>query len=152
LAEADAGCPLLRADVAEFYPSVGERALRVCLGDDADEVLVLLRSFWEEGIGGLPIGPEPSAILGNAVLAPADRALRAAGLASIRWVDDWLVPVPDRRATGRAMAALETALEDLGLTLNPSKTMVLAPEQVRHVFGRSGSAAPGSARAMMPAP
>ena len=152
LAEATDGSRLLRADVADFYPSVGERAIRLSLGDGTDEALRVLRSFWDGGVAGLPIGPEPSAILANAVLAYADAALRGAGSAPIRWVDDWLIPVPDRRAADRSLVALEAALAELGLRLNPSKTIVLDPEQVQPLFGWSGSVVLGSGRAMMRAP
>lgn len=118
---------IVRADVAVFYASVGERALTRALGDDAEGVLRLLRAFWDDGVTGLPVGPEASAILANAVLAPVDEALRRAGVAPRRWVDDWVVPVPSRRAGGRTLLTLERALGDIGLQLNLAKTGLEGP-------------------------
>jgi hypothetical protein len=144
--------PLLRMDVASFYGSVGERTLRRALGPDADGVLDVLRALWAEGVTGLPVGPEPSAILANAVLASVDAAIRDAGVMAVRWVDDWVVPVASRLAADRTLAAVERALRELGLELNFAKTSVSDPEAVRGAFRPNGSGVPGSCRAMMPAP
>jgi hypothetical protein len=143
---------LVRADVAGFYGSVRERALGLALGPEADAVLGALRSLWDEGVTGLPIGPEPSAILANAVLAVADRALAESGVESFRWVDDWLVPVPTSRAAGKTLSVLERALRELGLELNLAKTCALAPDALLLTTRVDGSFGLGSAHAMMPAP
>jgi len=143
---------LVRADVASFYGSVREPALRTALAGDAERVLDVLRSLWVDGVAGLPVGPEASAILANALLAPVDEAIRRAGGTPIRWVDDWLIRVPDRRAAGEVLLALEVGLRDIGLVLNPAKTEVVAPEHPGSVVRGRGSAGPGSGRAMMPAP
>jgi hypothetical protein len=146
------GTPLLRMDVASFYGSVGERALRHALGHGADGVLDVLRGLWDDGVTGLPIGPQPSAILANAVLAPVDAALREAGVVAMRWVDDWVVPVASTRVAGRALAAAERELRALGLQLNLAKTSVSDPGSTREIRRHLGSGVPGSGRAMMPAP
>jgi hypothetical protein len=140
---------MLRMDVASFYGSVGERALRQSLSAGADDVLEVLRVLWDDGVVGLPIGPQPSAILANAVLAPVDAALRDAGVPAMRWVDDWVVPVASGRIAVRALRTVERELHRLGLELNVAKTTVSDPGQMcRH----HGSGVPGSGRAMMPAP
>lgn len=146
------GAPLLRMDVLSFYGSVGERTLRKALGADADGVIDVLRVLWDEGVHGLPIGPEPSAILANAVLASVDTAIRDAGVFAMRWVDDWAVPVVSRSAADRTLVAVERGLRELGLELNHSKTSVRDPEATRGAFRPNGSGVPGPARAMMPAP
>jgi hypothetical protein len=76
-------------------------------------------------VRGLPIGPEPSAVLANAVLAEMDGAIRRAGARHLRWVDDvflWGTRADVRRALG----ALDDALSRAGLALHPEKTRVLA--------------------------
>jgi len=146
------GAPLLRMDVEGFYGSVGEQTLRRALGADADGVLDVLRALWNEGVRGLPVGPEPSAILANAVLASVDTAIRDAGVFAMRWVDDWVVPVVSTSAAGRTLVAAERGLRELRLELNLDKTSVRDPEAARGAFGPNGSGVPGPVRAMMPAP
>ena len=134
--------PLLRMDVMGFYGSVGERTLRRALGADADGVLDVLHALWDEGVSGLPVGPEPSAILANAVLASVDTAIRDAGVVAMRWVDDWVVPVASRRAAGRTLVAVERGLRELGLELNLAKTSVRDPVSARGAFRPNGSGVP----------
>src|SRR5438128_9048216 len=94
---------MVRADVRECYPSIRplvvERTL-LRLGCRADAVRTLrawLERLEEHGARGLPIGPDPSAILANAVLAPADRAFREGSSPHVRWVDDVWAGAEDRR-------------------------------------------------------
>jgi hypothetical protein len=142
----------MRLDVASFYGSVGERTLRRAIGPGADDVLRVLGRLWDDGVTGLPVGPEPSAILANAVLRSVDAAIRDADALALRWVDDWMVPVASRRAADRALVAVERALGDLGLELNLAKTVVWDPDTGRAAFRPNGSGVPGRDRAMMPAP
>jgi len=115
------------ADVRRCFASisperVGE-ALRRLGVDVADELEGFLRALEPEGIRGLPVGPEPSAVLANAVLAPLDHALERAGVPHLRWVDDVVL------ASGDAEAALDlvrSALERIGLRVNERKTRVIA--------------------------
>ena len=100
-------------DVRDCYgsitPSIVELALRGAGAPDhaAARVAGLLRSFHERGVRGLPIGPAPSALLANGVLANDDRALaEAAGGPSFRWVDDVVVFAPHARAAERVAAEL----------------------------------------------
>jgi hypothetical protein len=139
-------------DVVSFYGSVGERTLRKALGADADGVLEVLRTLWDEGVRGLPVGPEPSAILANAVLASVDTAIRDAGVFAMRWVDDWVVALASRSAAGRTLVAVERGLRELGLELNHAKTSVRDPEAACGAFRPNGSGVSDPARAMMPGP
>lgn len=142
----------MRLDVATFYASVGERTLRRALGTGAEGVLGVLRALWDEGVTGLPVGPEASAILANAVLSSVDAAIRGAGVTAMRWVDDWVVALGARPAADRTLVAVERALGELGLRLNPAKTSVSEHDAPRRAFRPNGSGLPGSGRAMMPAP
>jgi hypothetical protein len=119
---------VIRTDVASFYPSVlpptVARALAElgCDRDDVREAAAMLEGWGSEGYAGLPIGPPASAVLGNAVLTSADRALGA--LSWLRWVDDYLIAAPSEGAGGHALERLDQALDALGLRRHRGKTVV----------------------------
>lgn len=122
------GPVLIRTDVADFYPSVRPSVLFEALatlgvppgvsGAAAD----MLDEWGSDGYPGLPVGPPGSAVLANAVLAPADTALGPH--AYLRWVDDYLVEASERNAP-EILDRLQEALGRLGLRLAPSKTALL---------------------------
>jgi len=118
---------ITRAEVARALRRIGAVDGRV------EPVIETLRRFEERGVHGLPVGPAPSAVLANAVLAPVDRALTAAVDGPVlRWVDDVVAFATDRQSASRAAAAFERTLHDLGLTPHPGKCMTAAdPEAVR---------------------
>jgi len=108
------------SDVRDCYGSMGERALRVLgIGGELDRFLRTLR---DAGIRGLPIGPEPSAILANAILGIADREAEVAGCRPIRWVDDVAFAAAGRGTARRAFDAWRRTLEELGLEAHEGKT------------------------------
>jgi hypothetical protein len=117
---------LVRADVVDCYGAIGERALRRALGDRADALIEVLRPMWDAGVRGLPIGPDPSAIVANAVLATVDEAVASAGGTPLRWVDDWAVPVPDPRRAGAVLVSIERALDRIGLELHAGKSGIVS--------------------------
>lgn len=108
------------SDVRDCYPSMGERALEAvgCSGALAS----FFRAVAEAGVRGLPVGPDPSAILANGVLAHADRAAAAAGCRPIRWVDDVVFVAAGRRPAMRAFDAWRRGLDELGLEAHDGKT------------------------------
>lgn len=119
-------------DVRDCYgsiaPDVVERALREAgaSGADAARVSDQLRRFGARGVRGLPVGPEPSAILANAVLTSVDAALAdAAGAPVLRWVDDVVVFTESVRAAERVAGAFEVALGALSLRSHPTKCRVV---------------------------
>ena len=81
-----------------------ERAVEEILIDEA----TLLRRIARAGTPGLPIGPEPSAVLANAVLATADAAATHAGVRLLRWVDDVVLVGTDRSSVVRGFDACHT--------------------------------------------
>lgn len=128
------------AEVARALRRIGVREVGV------EPVVETLRWFEELGVRGLPVGPTPSAVLANAVLAPVDRALTGAVDGPVlRWVDDVVAFATDRHSAGRAAVAFERALVDLGLTPHPGKCMTLLdPGAVRASAGGSHSGPQGS--------
>jgi hypothetical protein len=77
------------------------------------------------GIRGLPVGPEPSGVLANAVLRHADRALDAERVEQIRWVDDVVISASAPADARDALDVLRGALGEIGLRLNEGKTRVV---------------------------
>jgi hypothetical protein len=146
-------------DVLECYSSIRAAAVGRALADlgvphdDVARVCDVLHSFEERGIPGLPVGPVPSAVLANAVLAPVDRAMReAAGGPVFRWVDDVVAFTSGRVGAERTAGAFHRALEDLGLVAHPLKCR-LTLDAAEAVAGASAaSGARGGGRGMMRRP
>jgi hypothetical protein len=121
---AASGTTFAVADVHDCYGSISPETIAALLGPEAAHAIALLRRFREGGVRGLPVGPEPSAILANAVLGQLDEAIRPHGTPHLRWVDDVVLwgPAGD---VGTAMAALTAAAAGVGLRLHPRKTRIL---------------------------
>ena len=122
---------VLKADVRDCYasvtPSVAGAQLRT-LGASSErvrDVVGLLTRFGDEGVRGLPIGPDASAVLANLVLQAVDERLARADVRHLRWVDDVIVFARGRTGIAHAHDALERALGDLGLRLNDAKSAVI---------------------------
>ncbi|MGH2673723.1 MAG: RNA-directed DNA polymerase [Actinomycetota bacterium] len=137
---------LLFADVRECYrsiaPDVVASSLRAlgCDGASVDAVVAFLHALHDRGVEGLPVGPDPSAVLANAVLAEADRALERLGAPHLRWVDDLVVGVDGSRRATTVLEVIREALGRVGLHLNDAKTrLVLDP--VPNAFPRGISVA-----------
>ena len=140
---------ILLADVRACYANIGPRSVRSalerlgCAPACASRVVETIQAFQDDGVPGLPIGPEPSAVLANAVLAHVDERLRVAGYRHLRWVDDVFVFAWGRTSIDRALEVLEEALADLGLGLAERKTRVVDdPADVGSVLD-SPSGSPG---------
>jgi hypothetical protein len=116
----DSDGTLLRADVRRCYGSIGAGVVAEALrsvGADREDVVglgLLLERFEADGIPGLPVGPEPSAVLANAVLAAVDRALSVEGIRFVRWVDDVVARAPGGDWAG-ALEAFRASLAGIGL-------------------------------------
>jgi hypothetical protein len=122
---------LVFADVRKCYPSIRAdvvgRSLAAIGCDVAASAAVaaFLARLEEHGVRGLPIGPDPSPVLANAVLAPLDRELAFLGVRHLRWVDDVVVGVGEWDEAERVLAALRQELDLLGLELNEDKTRIV---------------------------
>ena len=106
------------ADVRRCYASMSPSIVGAALDragiPTACEVEGFLAGLERIGVEGLPVGPQASAVLANAVLAQVDRALLEAGVEHLRWVDDVVlsgggrlgrpVGVPSRPRRDRAPA------------------------------------------------
>ncbi len=129
---------LLVADVRDCYPSiggpvVGERLLQLgCHPTEIGALVRLLEEFRERGFRGLPVGPDPSAVLANAVLEAGDRAVASEGGDHLRWVDDFLVFARDADHAAAILHRLRVTLSGMGLALSEAKTRLIEdPEHAR---------------------
>jgi reverse transcriptase-like protein len=146
---------VVRSDVRECFASISlpavERALRG-LGlrhDGAGEVLHLCASC---GVRGLPVGPWPSAVLANAVLAESDRAAARTGVRVLRWVDDVLFVSDEPASAWGAFEVWREALAEIGLEPHEGKTALATGEELRTGRGAAGSFSRTSARGMLRPP
>lgn len=131
---ASRGGTIAFADVRRCYASISPatvgRTLRTGGIGTASEIEGFLVALERVGVRGLPVGPEASAVLANAVLAPVDRALRDAGVEHLRWVDDVVLRGPD---PGVALSVFRGALAEIGLLPNGRKTKVV--RDLRSLWG-----------------
>jgi Reverse transcriptase (RNA-dependent DNA polymerase) len=115
------------ADVRRCYasmsPSIVGDALDRAGIPTACEVARFLACLERIGVEGLPVGPDASAVLANAVLAQVDRSLLESGIEHLRWVDDVVLSGGDASA---ALSVFRTALATIGLRPNEAKTRILA--------------------------
>jgi hypothetical protein len=125
------------ADVRECYGSIEPETLAALLGADAATVVDVLRRLIDAGVRGLPVGPDPSAVLANAALGELDRAIRASGVAHVRWVDD-VVLSGTAADVRRALDALRAAAAGIGLELHDGKTRILADRDELRAFAPGG--------------
>ena len=109
------------ADVRDCYGSIAPKTIASLLGSDAAHAVAYLHRLRGCGVRGLPVGPDPSAVLANAVLAELDRAIRATGARHLRWVDDVFLWGSDADVK-QALLALERTADGMGLTLHREKT------------------------------
>jgi hypothetical protein len=149
------GSSVIVSDVHECYGSIGPFAVRAGLSRSnircPDDLEAFLRALPQRG---LPVGPGPSAILANAVLAIADDATTRTGAVILRWVDDVVIAGADRRSALAGFAAWRSALASLGLVPNEAKTRPVtdAAGACPALLGSGASGASGTARGIIRSP
>lgn len=81
------------------------------------------------GARGALQGGALSPLLCNVYLHPFDLTLTSAGLALVRYADDWVVLCKTRREAEAALARASSELAQLRLALNPYKTRITSFDQ-----------------------
>jgi hypothetical protein len=71
---------VISTDIRKYYPSIPPSILLDSISVAVPDVVVrtldrLLTPWWKDGLRGLPIGPEISGVIGDALLVPMDEAL-----------------------------------------------------------------------------
>lgn len=135
---------LLRADVADFYPTVYTHTLpwaahtkAVAKAKKTDlslygNVLDLwVRNGQDGQTVGLPIGPDTSHLLAELLLADVEQELRSnvPNVAGLKFYDDFELTFASKGEADDCMTALENAVGSRELRLNTSKSKVLALPQ-----------------------
>lgn len=135
--EARPGTTFAVADVRDCYGSISTETIAALLGPEAAHAVAVLRRLHDRGVRGLPVGPEPSAVLANAVLSELDRAIRRTGAQHLRWVDD-LVLWGARADVRHALDSLDDIAARMGLELHRAKTRLLADRQEARAVALGG--------------
>jgi hypothetical protein len=155
----DGAVSVFLGDVEDCYGSIGPSTVMSAMrrlgidAVDAGRVGAILADLERRGVRGLPVGPDASAILGNAVLLRVDHAFAKDGLTFLRWVDDVAVFAPNQDVAMHARDVFRRALAHLGLRVNETKTMVVDPVRARaRLLGSSISLATGTAHDMIRPP
>lgn len=140
----------LGVDVADCFRSIGVDQVREALSHlgtppaAMDRVCAFLDKTRSAGIPGLPVGPDPSAVLANAVLRSLDVVAERSGAAHVRWYDDVLIFSGSIREAFQAEEEIARACREIGLRLNPGKRRIATgPAAIRRLI-LSGPASTGS--------
>jgi len=117
-------------DIKSFFASVRTdsliRFLRSCgCAKISIRHVQRMLTTWQSrnGVPGLPIGPEASALLANGLLAPVDQAIIMTGAEFRRWADDTLIFAWTLAECDAAVEAATVALAKLGLRYSPEKSL-----------------------------
>lgn len=138
----------IRLDVEDCFRSIARaEVLRALHGlgassETVSRVGTFLTKTRAAGIPGLPVGPEPSAVLANAVLMRLDVGAEAAGVAHVRWYDDLTIFAPSTRRALAGEEAIVRACWQIGLRLHSGKRRSASgPAAIRRLILAGGAAA-----------
>ena len=119
---------VLDADIHAFFDRVPHDRLMDELGIwIADPRVRALLALWIAGFGGrrgLAQGSPISSLLANIFLHPLDAAFARAGIAHVRYADDFVALAPDRHAAQAAQRLAVGVLARRGLVLHKDKTAI----------------------------
>ncbi len=150
---------VVRADVEDFFPSVDHGRLLAALdrwlprGDikiRAALAAVVKAPFLRDGVpqprhAGIGQGSPLSPLLANVYLDTLDRRLTEAGVTFVRYADDVVILTRSGTDSAEALVALERALAELDLRINPQKShMVPVAEGFQFLGERFGGDEGGS--------
>ena len=125
------------ADLKSYFDTIPKDRLmnRVRERISDSGVLRLIEQFLEQGVmdglsewtpdKGTPQGAVISPLLANLYLNPLDHLLAEAGIAMIRYADDFVILCRSREDADQALAKVKQWVEENGLLLHPTKTKVV---------------------------
>lgn len=119
----------VRSDIVDFFPSINKAAVRAFMAEnvsDADFVALFLSALATEleneddvtedldifprGDDGVPQGSALSALCANILLSDFDREMNIRGITTIRYLDDFIVFGPNKKAVDLAWAKAKQLL------------------------------------------
>uniref|UniRef100_UPI004039CD0B RNA-directed DNA polymerase n=1 Tax=Variovorax sp. BK018 TaxID=3450241 RepID=UPI004039CD0B len=132
---------MLRTDVSRFFPTIYTHSVPWALHTKPDAkrhrkitakyfgnlIDQALRQGQDEQTMGLPIGPDTSHIIAEAISIAVDLLLKSSlkyWPAGFRYVDDYFFFFPSMAEAEAALAALSKALKDFELQINFEKTKI----------------------------
>lgn len=125
------------ADLKSYFDTIPKDRLmsRVRERVSDSRVLRLVEQFLDQGVmdglsehvpaTGTPQGAVISPLLANLYLNPLDHLLAEAGIAMVRYADDFVILCRSREEADQALAKVKGWVEDNGLTLHPTKTKIV---------------------------
>jgi group II intron reverse transcriptase/maturase len=128
-------------DIKDCFESLDHRLLLQTLARDVSDrrVLQLIERWLKAQVFNDVSGRDPAAgtfqggvispLLANVYLHAFDEALTRAGLALVRYADDWVILCAKKTEAEAALAAASRALERLRLAANPYKTRIVHFDQ-----------------------
>ena len=142
---------MLRTDVSRFFPTIythsvpwalhtkpvakrHRKATTKYFGNLIDQAL---RQGQDEQTMGLPIGPDTSHIIAEAISVAVDLLLKnslKSWPAGFRYVDDYFLFFPSMAKAEAALAALSKALKDFELQINFEKTQISLVSEISDDF------------------
>lgn len=134
---------ILKTDINRFYPSLYTHAIPWALEGKAtvkaakaagtlpslwsNKLDALFRNMNDQQTIGIPIGPDCSLLIAEAVLSSVDCELQSVmpGIRGIRYIDDYELAFDHRSQAEEAIGKLQTILSHYELALNPAKTRII---------------------------
>lgn len=125
------------ADLKSYFDTIPKDRLMDRVRERVSDrgVLGLVEKFLDQGVmdglsewtpeKGTPQGAVISPLLANLYLNPLDHLLAEAGVAMIRYADDFVIMCRSRAEADRALATVQQWVEENGLTLHPTKTKIV---------------------------
>ena len=125
------------ADLKSYFDTISKPRLMTRIREKVSDsrVLRLVEMYLEQGVldglqpwtpeRGTPQGAVLSPLLANIYLNPLDHLLREAGLAMVRYADDFVILCRSREEAERAMELVRRWVEENELTLHPTKTRII---------------------------
>ena len=129
---------ILVTDIADHYARVNHHRLenllnRVSGGGQVKKLMSLLQRFSNTKSYGLPVGGPASRILAELSLVNVDRSLHRSGVEFVRYADDYTIFCDSEPAAYRALIRLAESLSLEGLSLQKSKTRILAAAEFQQM-------------------
>jgi RNA-directed DNA polymerase len=125
------------ADIKSYFDTIPKPRLMARVREKVSDrrVLRMVEMFLEQGVmdglrewtpeKGTPQGAVLSPLLANLYLNPLDHLLAEAGLAAVRYADDFVILCKTREEAEAALALVQRWVAENELTLHPTKTKIV---------------------------
>ena len=133
----EGGVYVVDADLKSYFDTIPKPRLMTRIREKVSDsrVLRMVEMFLEQGVmdglrewvpeSGTPQGAVISPLLANIYLNPLDHLVADAGLAMVRYADDFVILCKTREEAERALALVQQWVVDNELTLHPTKTRIV---------------------------